>query len=167
MLSAVPWLSMEKLLVNPLTQPLPFMIGDFNVETDTRVVICVLSKPLPTSLEIGRGKLRVHHRGQVQSCFLCGEEGHFARECEKRQKRDDQKSEKTPDTRNGSGQGVVNKLVYLRLPGSGQRRPSTSAVRNLQILPRPRLLMASRNCRGLQLPLQLLTREQTRHVQKL
>ena len=87
-------------------------IGDFNVETDTRVVICVLSKPLPTSLEIGRGKLRVHHRGQVQSCFLCGEEGHFARECEKRQKRDDQKSEKTPDTRNGSG----------------QRRPSTSAV---------------------------------------
>ena len=56
-------------------------IDDVLVETDTRVFQCALTKPVPPSLAIGSGKVRVWHKNQGVLCFKCHEEGHIAKNC--------------------------------------------------------------------------------------
>ena len=76
-----------------------FVIGDCTIETDTRSVICVLSKSLPPFLQIGDKKVRVSHRGQEKTCFHCEGIGHIAKNCHNKTNQDGFEHQPRGDTR--------------------------------------------------------------------
>ena len=75
------------------------VIGDCTIETDTRSVICVLSKSLPPFLQIGDKKVRVSHRGQEKTCFHCNGIGHIAKNCHNKTNQDSFERQPRGDTR--------------------------------------------------------------------
>lgn len=143
------------------------VIGDCKIETDVRLVTCVLSKSLPASLGIGPRKVRVHHRGQVNACFMCQEEGHFARDCPRKQKQPENLLQNSLDqdaghprrtqvnsTRSGAQPNRTSSGAQSnRTTSSGPLKPSalprpTTSYTKPSALPRPVAPMVSPKARA-------------------
>ena len=56
------------------------------IQTGVRIVALIKNGAVPCKVKFCRAVLRVWHRGQEQSCFVCKDVGHKAKDCPKRSK---------------------------------------------------------------------------------
>ena len=57
------------------------------IETGTRIAVLEVREHIPSFLYIGGYRAKLWHKGQIQTCAVCGEMSHFAKDCPKRRER--------------------------------------------------------------------------------